>query len=36
VDRLAAELGQSRAGLINMAIHRTIEHGLVIDGLRKD
>ena len=36
VDQLAAELGQSRAGLINMAIHRTVEHGLVIDGLRKD
>ena len=36
VDQLAAELGQSRAGLINMAIHRAVEHGLVIDGLRKD
>ena len=35
VDQMAAELGQSRAGLINMAIHRTVEHGLVIDGLRK-
>jgi hypothetical protein len=36
VDQLAAHLGQSRAGLINMAIHRAVEHGLVIDGLRKD
>ncbi len=36
VDQWAAELGQSRAGVINMAIHRTVEHGLVIDGLRKD
>ena len=36
LDQLAAELGQSRAGLINMAIHRAVEHGLVIDGLRKD
>jgi len=36
VDRLAAELGQSRASVINMSIHRTVEHGLVIEGLRKD
>ena len=36
VDRLAAELGQSRAAVINMSIHRTVEHGLVIDGLRKE
>ena len=35
VDQLAADLGQSRAGLINMAIYRAVEHGLVIDGLRK-
>ena len=32
VDALAAELGQSRAGIINMAIYRAVEHGLVIDG----
>lgn len=36
VDQLAAELGQSRAAVINMSIHRTVEHGLVIDGLRKN
>ncbi len=35
-DQLAADLGRSRAGLINMAIYRAVEHGLVIDGLRKD
>jgi hypothetical protein len=35
VDELAAELGQSRAAVINMAIYRAVEHGLTIDGLRK-
>lgn len=35
VDRLAAELGQSRAAVINMAIYRAVEHGLDIEGLRK-
>lgn len=35
IDDLAAELGQSRAAVINMAIYRAVEHGLVIDGLRK-
>jgi len=35
IDELAAELGQSRAAVINMAIYRAVEHGLVIDGLRK-
>lgn len=35
VDELAAELGQSRAAVINMAIYRAVEHGLSIDGLRK-
>lgn len=35
VDELAAELGQSRAAVINMAIYRAVEHGLIIDGLRK-
>lgn len=34
VDGLAAELGQSRAAIINMAIWRAVEHGLTIDGLR--
>ena len=33
VDELAAELGQSRAAVINMAIYRAVEHGLVIDGI---
>ncbi|MDD2676820.1 MAG: ribbon-helix-helix protein, CopG family [Methylacidiphilaceae bacterium] len=35
VDELAAELGQSRAAVINLAIHRAVEHGLEIEGLRK-
>ena len=35
VDELAAELGQSRAAIINMAVYRAVEHGLTIDGLRK-
>lgn len=35
VDELADELGQSRAAIINMAIYRAVEHGLIIDGLRK-
>lgn len=33
VDLLAAELGQSRAAIINLAIHRAVEHGLSFDGL---
>lgn len=35
VDELAANLGQSRAAVIGMAIHRAVEHGLVIDALAK-
>lgn len=35
VDQLAAELGQSRAAVINMAIYRAVEQGLSIEGLRK-
>ncbi|WP_018289585.1 CopG family transcriptional regulator [Verrucomicrobium sp. 3C] len=35
VDELAAEIGQSRAAVINLAIHRAVEHGLEIEGLRK-
>ncbi|MBW8066551.1 MAG: CopG family transcriptional regulator [Ferrovum sp.] len=35
VDELATELGQSRAAIINMAVYRAVEHGLIIDGLRK-
>ncbi|MEW9824581.1 MAG: CopG family transcriptional regulator [Candidatus Symbiodolus clandestinus] len=35
VDELATELGQARAAVINMAIYRAVEHGLMIDGLRK-
>lgn len=29
IDNLAAELGQSRAAVINMAIYRAVEHGLL-------
>ena len=36
IDEMAAELGQSRAAIINMAIYRAVEHGLTIDGLRKE
>ena len=32
IDAMAAELGQSRAAIINMAIYRAVEHGLVIGG----
>jgi hypothetical protein len=35
VDALAEELGQSRAAVINLAIHRTVEHGLMIEAPRK-
>ena len=35
VDQLAAELGQSRAAVISLAIHRAVEHGLDINGLGK-
>lgn len=35
IDEMAAELGQSRAAIINMAIYRAVEYGLTIDGLRK-
>lgn len=35
VDELAAELGQSRAAIINMAIYRAVEHGLIIDGIKR-
>jgi len=29
IDNLATELGQSRAAVINMAIYRAVEHGLL-------
>lgn len=29
IDELAAELGQSRAAMINLAIYRAVEHGLL-------
>lgn len=35
VDELAEQLGQSRAAIINLAIHRAVEHGLDIDGLHR-
>lgn len=33
VDELAEQLGQTRAAVINLAIHRAVQHGLDIDGL---
>lgn len=33
VDAMARKLGQSRAAVINMAVYRVVEHGLVINGL---
>lgn len=35
VDALAEQIGQTRAAVINLAIHRAIERGLDIDGLGK-
>ncbi len=35
VDELAEQLGQSRAAVINLAIHRAVEHGLIVDGLQR-
>ena len=35
VDEMAAEMGLSRAAVINMAIYQAIENGLTIDGARK-
>lgn len=35
VDELAEQLGQTRAAVINLAIHRAVEHGLDIDGLHR-
>ena len=29
IDHMASELGQSRAAVINMAIYRAVEHGLL-------
>lgn len=29
IDSLAEELGQSRAAIINMAVYRAVEHGLL-------
>lgn len=31
IDGLAEELGQSRAAVINLAIYRAVEHGLLKD-----
>lgn len=33
VDAMARELGQSRATIVNLAVHRAVEHGLSFDGL---
>ena len=35
VDALAQQIGQTRAGVINLAIHRAVERGFDIDGLGK-
>ena len=32
VDKLAAKLGQSRAGIINLALYQSLESGLQIGG----
>lgn len=34
VDGLAAQAGQSRTAIINLAILRAVQHGLVLDGLK--
>lgn len=34
VDELASKLGQSRAGIINLAVYQGIESGLTIEGMR--
>lgn len=31
VDEMAAQLGQSRAAVINLAIYRMVEHGVTIE-----
>ena len=36
VDEVAKRTGQGRASIINMAIYRMVEHGVTIDGLRKE
>ena len=36
VDEMAAELGQSRAAIINIAIYRAVEHGLIIEPHRSN
>ena len=33
VDELAAQIGQSRAAVINLAIRQAVERGLTIEGL---
>jgi hypothetical protein len=34
VENMARSLGQTRAGFINMAVHRAVEKGFSIDGLQ--
>lgn len=36
VDKLADKLGQSRAGIINLALYQSLESGLQIDGEQRD
>lgn len=35
VDELAERLGISRAAVINLAIHQGMEHGITVDGSRR-
>jgi len=36
VDELAERLSLSRAAVINLAIHQGMEHGITVDGSRRD
>lgn len=36
VDELAERLSLSRAAVINLAIHQGMEHGISVDGLRRN
>lgn len=36
VDELAERLSLSRAAVINLAIHQSMEHGITVDGSRRD
>ncbi|AHK22067.1 MULTISPECIES: CopG family transcriptional regulator [Yersinia] len=36
IDEKAAEIGQSRAGYINMACHNAVDHGIQIKGNKSE